>query len=250
MARWGVIQFEGAQHYYEPVADTYRVTRVGVGAVAVTEALRNAIHADEQRLQAKTSKGWNNERPTFLEATGERLARLNPGAAWPGDQVQTGATETPTAELAMALGYCNPLGVEILTAKYVQVKCRQAQRRLFQQFYTTVIGMVNTDKWEHGPVGKHWYRNMTTLAVLELTDSALCPHCNGTGRHVKGQTCVLCRGTGRHAMSDEARAESLEIPMPLWKEKWRARYEKIYRRLAAMEHIALEEVGRQLRRVV
>lgn len=50
---WGVIRFAGENHFYEQVAGTWRAVLFGVGPVAVTPALLQAIERDLEHQRAK-----------------------------------------------------------------------------------------------------------------------------------------------------------------------------------------------------
>lgn len=195
-------------------------------------------------------KGWNTEPQTFTEMTAQRLSRLNPPSVWPTDVGGGGVPETLPAELAMALAHSHPAVHQLIVAKYVRVNSERAQAQTFYPIWGLVMDMKITDKWPHGPKGKHWYRNLTTLVILELTEPNLCSHCGGAGVHaVNGRDCGACGGVGKYVMGDVERAQALEIPFSDWKNGWRDRYEKIYRRVSALEHLSLAIIGRQLRRV-
>lgn len=195
--------------------------------------------------------GWDSQQPqSFTELTGQRLARLNPPSIWPDNSGSGGRPETPPAELAMALAYAHPSVHALIVAKYVLVNGERAQAEAFYPVWDLIMQMKRTDKWPDGPKGKHWYRNLTTLAILELTEPELCVACEGRGiRAENGRDCAVCSGTGKRIVGDVERAEALKIPYGDWKRSWRDRYEKIYRRLHALEQLSLAAIGRQLRRV-
>lgn len=179
----------------------------------------------------------------------EVLARLNPESNMPDGVLGGGSASLSEHDIAAALGDpAIPDGARYL-ARIKYAGQAGYYRDLAVSLYTTV--MENEGKaWMTAPSHRPGLiLELAKFAALDYCHINVCSACNGIAERSIGHkrvVCPDCRGTGVRVMTEEMRAQMLEISFVTWERIWRSRLGAMHAVLRGWEEKVVSALVRRL----